>query len=359
MRNSIGLTLIILIIAGLYIGFKFKDKNSTASVTISTFGKQPTVTVDKANTIKVVFGQEEEVFYTYSKDEGKTFIKPQRIAKQLKLALGMTRGPQITTTKDFTVIAAAAHTGKIMAYRLKNNTTKWSEPVNILNGDTTAQEGFVAIAPGKENTIYAVWLDMRLNKKNNIFSATSADGGKTWSKSNLVYKSPTGSVCPCCRPSITADQQGNVYVMFRNEVNGARDMYIAHSKDGGKSFRPAQKLGLGTWKLKACPMDGGAVAMNTKGKVGTIWRRENTIFYAEPGSMEQKIGEGKAGNLIKTTKGNYIVWQQGTNIMALTPNQLGAEPIGTGIYPRVTALANHKVLSIWESDGKILAKLFP
>jgi hypothetical protein len=349
----------IVLIISIHAGFKPKDSKDGATFTISTFGKQPTVTVNKANTIKVVFGQGEEIFYTSSKNEGKTFATPQRIGKQSKLALGMTRGPQITTTQDYTVIAAADHTGKIMAYRSKNNQTQWSQPVNILDTDTTAKEGFVALAHGKENTVYAVWLDLRLDQKNNIFSSTSADGGKTWSKNKLVYKSPNGRVCPCCRPSITADEKGNVYVMFRNELNGARDMYLAHSKDGGKTFSPAQKLGKGTWTLKACPMDGGAVSLNAKGNVGTTWRRENTIYYAEPGALEQKIGEGRASSLVKTTKGNYLVWQQGDNIVALTPNQLSTEIIGTGIYPRLTTLANGKVMSIWEKDGQILAKLLP
>ncbi|WP_146905164.1 sialidase family protein [Adhaeribacter aerolatus] len=359
MRYSIILLGTLLFITALYSGFKLKKDYLIAITTISTFGKQPTMAVDKANNIKVVFGQDKEIFYTYSKDEGKYFVKPQRIATQDKLALGMTRGPQITTTKDYTVIAAAAHTGKIMAYRLKNGETKWGEPVNILKGDTTAKEGFVALAPGKDNTVYATWLDMRLDKKNNIFSATSPDGGKTWSKSTLVYKSPEGRVCPCCRPSITADQKGNVYVMFRNELGGNRDMYLAHSKDSGKSFSPAQKLGKGTWNLKGCPMDGGAIALDAKGKVGTTWRRENTIYYAEPGGMEQKMGEGRASSLTKTSKGNYLVWQQGDNIMALTPNQLSTQIIGAGIYPRLTTLANQKVLSVWESEGKIVATVLP
>ncbi|WP_051359633.1 sialidase family protein [Adhaeribacter aquaticus] len=348
---------LLLILVNVHFSFKNKDNPASGLTTISIFGKQPTVTVDKANNIKVVFGQDKEIFYTYSKDEGKTFITPQRIAKQDKLALGMTRGPQITTTKDYTVIAAAAHTGKILAYRLKNGETKWSEPVNILHSDTTAKEGFVALAPGKDNVVHAVFLDMRIDKKNNIFSATSPDGGKTWSKSTLVYKSPEGRVCPCCRPSITADQKGNVFVMFRNEVAGNRDMYLAQSKDGGKTFSPAQKLGMGTWTLKGCPMDGGGIALDAKGKIGTTWRRENTIYYAEPGAMEQKMGEGRASSLTKTTKGNYLVWQQGNNIMAQTPNQLGSQVIGTGTYPRLTTMPNQKVLSVWETDGKIVAKI--
>lgn len=329
------------------------------AVSVSAFGKQPAIAVDKAGNIEVVFGQEDEIFYTASTNGGKSFSPPESVGKQPKLALGMTRGPQIVTTEDYTVIAAAAHTGKIMAYRKKNNETTWSKPVNILHADTTAKEGFVAVASGKGNTVFAAWLDLRLDRKNNIFFAYSHDGGETWSEGTLVYTSPEGRVCPCCRPSITADQKGNVYIMFRNELEGARDMYVAHSRDGGKSFSPAQKSGTGTWILEACPMDGGAISLDANGKVGATWRRENTIYYAEPGSAEQKVGEGRASSLAKTTKGSYVVWQQSSRIMAITPNQLGIETIGAGAYPRILALSDQSAICIWESEGRILAKRLP
>lgn len=355
MKKSIYPLAALLMLAVTYMAFKMKTADASIAV-VSTFGKQPTITVDKNNTIKVVFGLGEEIFYTSSPDGGQSFSAPQRVGSQPKLALGNTRGPQITTTSDYTVIAAAAHTGKIMVYRLKNKQTEWSEPVNILQADTTAKEGFVALASGKGNTVYATWLDLRLDRKNNIFSASSPDGGKTWTKAKLVYASPEGKVCPCCRPSISADQKGNVYVMFRNELKGARDMYMAHSKDGGKNFSPAQKLGMGSWDLKACPMDGGAIAMDPSGKVGTTWRRENTIYYAQPGSMEHKMGEGRASALALSARGNYIVWQQNRNIMALSPNKPGAETIGNGTFPRVATLKDQSAVSVWEAEGQIVAR---
>src|SRR5688572_13093890 len=141
------------------------DKKTDAQVIVSTFGKQPTVAIDKSNNIKIVFGDGEQIFFTQSRDGGQSFSSPELVGKQAKLALGATRGPQIAITKDYTLIAAAAHTGKIMVYRMKNSDKKWSTQVNILHGDTTAKEGFVALATGKDNNVYAVWLDHRIGRK--------------------------------------------------------------------------------------------------------------------------------------------------------------------------------------------------
>jgi len=357
---SKSFSLLFLCISGAVTFFSFvlKGKHSEI-VSVSSFGKQPTLTVDNQNNLHVVFGAGNEIFYTTSKYGGLSFSKPQKVGQQAKLALGATRGPQIVSTKDYLVVAAADHTGKIMIYRSRHGQSKWSEPVNILKGDSTAKEGFIALAAGSANEVYAVWLDLRIGKRNNVFSAVSPDGGMTWSENKLVYASPDGRVCPCCRPSIAADGKGNVYVMFRNELAGARDLYLAHSKNRGKSFAPAQKLGTGTWVLDKCPMDGGSVSIDANGNVGTIWRRENTVYYSEPGAAERKIGEGRAPSLVKNVKGNYLAWQHSNQVMVMTPDKLRAESIGTGLYPRLTNISDEGVICIWESEGKILAKILP
>jgi hypothetical protein len=72
--------------------------------------------------------------------------------------------------------------------------------------------------------------------------------------------------------------------------------------------------------------------------------------------MEQKVGEGRACTLAKTTKGNYIVWQQNNKIMALSPNQLGAATIGSGTFPKVARLKDQTAVSVWEAEGQIVAR---
>ncbi len=77
---------------------------------------------------------------------------------------------------------------------------------------------------------------------------------------------------------------GDLDVMWRNALDGSRDMYLISSHDGGKTFGGAEKQGAGTWKLNACPMDGGGVAFTAQGTVVTTWRaRANDVYMAQPG----------------------------------------------------------------------------
>jgi hypothetical protein len=347
--------LAMLLAAVVLASFRMENK-APEIVRVSSFGKQPTCATDRAGNLHVVFGQGTEIFYSMSSDGGSTFSSPQKVGEQNKLSLGTTRGPQIISTRDYAVIAAPDHTGRIMVYRLKHGEKQWSKGVNILGTDSTAKEGFVAIGAGPDNDVYAAWLDLRIGQHNNLFGASSRDGGKTWSVSKLIYKSPDGSICPCCRPSLTADAKGNVYVMFRNDVDGARDMYLARSHDGAKTFSRAEKLGMDTWKLDRCPMDGGAVSLDAKGQIGTTWIRDKFVFYAEPGKPEQKIAEGRSPALVKTAKGEYLAWQDGDEIVILTPGEIGSKTIGTGIYPRLTSMPDGRVICVWESAGSILAR---
>ena len=102
--------------------------------------------------------------------------------------------------------------------------------------------------------------------------------------------------------------------MWRNALGGSRDMYLATSRDG-VTFPTPQKLGNGTWKLNACPMDGGGLAVSSS-KILTAWRRETNVFLAEPGEPEKQVGTGKDVALALSGNRTYVAWVDGTKVEA-------------------------------------------
>lgn len=90
--------------------------------------------------------------------------------------------------------------------------------------------------------------------------------------------------------------------MFRNWFKGSRDPYLITSVNKGKTFSEARKLGLGTWPLKGCPMDGGGLSIGPENHIRTAWQREGIVYYAEPGMREESFGQGRgvgmSGDLI-------------------------------------------------------------
>ena len=150
----------------------------------------------------------------------------------------------------------------------------------------------------------------------------------------------------------------NVHIMFRNSLNGSRDMYLLSSADKGQNYKKVQKLGLGTWELNACPMDGGDLTVGANGKINTVWRRNKEIFMALPGLPEKKLSEGRTPVLIETAQGPAVAWQQNGQILLQRAGTLAVQNIGKGAYPALAALPGGKsAVCAWERDGQVLVKV--
>jgi hypothetical protein len=199
-----------------------------------------------------------------------------------------------------------------------------------------------------------VWLDLR-NRKTEIRAATSPDGGKTWSENVLVYQSPDGSVCECCHPSVAFDDRGTIHAQWRNSLSDSRDMYVAKSSDGGKSFGKASKIGSGTWPLKACPMDGGAIACVGKDVV-TIWRRDKSVYLvAQANGEERRLGSGEQPWIALTKEGPFSIWLEKRGGVAFVLSPASTSPIKVSDHAADPVIATGPegtgpVVAAWESN---------
>lgn len=326
--------------------------------------RQPQL-ASQGDTVGVTYGSGDSVYFAASTDAGKTFAPPVRVSSRGKLSLGMHRGPRLAFTPAGLVISAivgeqgGGRDGDLMAWRSTDGGKSWSDPVRVNDIAGSAREGLHAMAFGGADTLFAAWLDLR-NKGTRVYGAVSKDGGASWSANRLVYESPSGTVCPCCHPSVAIDAAGVVYVMFRNALEGSRDLYLARSSDGGKTFAPAGKVGTGTWKLEGCPMDGGGLVVDPKGRVSTVWRRDQTLFTTVAGDPETSAGTGRDPSLAATTRGPFSSWTEGRSVMLKKPGAEKALLIDDdGASPSMAGLSNGSVVVAWESKGAIAIDVVP
>ena len=252
--------------------------------------KEPQAAVDDEGHIHIVFGAGSAIYCCNSEDKGQSFSDPIKIADTSGLALGGRRGPKVAISND-NVIVSAVTNGNLMSWVSTSGGQSFKDsPVQINDSDASAIEGLHAEASNAREVACA-WLDHR-DGGQELYASISQDGGENWGPNTLVYKSPSGSVCECCAPSITIGSDGTIHVMFRNSLDGNRDMYLVDSPDG-QTWTPAQLLGNGHWKLAACPMDGGAVDGDDQSQTFTIWRRGDSVYRQMVGEAESKIGVGQ------------------------------------------------------------------
>jgi hypothetical protein len=262
--------------------------------------------------------------------------------------LGMTRGPQLATSKDLSVITAMDKAGNIHSFMQSHKTGKWQTLSHVNDVDGSAPEGLMSLTADDNNNFYAVWLDLRKERKNNICFAALKNN--RWSANAFIYVSPEDHVCECCKPSAAGNGK-HVAVMFRNWLKGSRDLYLVTSADGGKNFSEAQKLGRGTWPLKACPMDGGGLSIDTDQHIYTAWQRDGVVYEAQPGLPEQRIGEGRHVHVNK----NVVSWESGSELKVKRVNG-NAMVIGEGTALETGELTDRSILAIWEKNGMIVMR---
>jgi hypothetical protein len=316
-------------------------------------GRMPNITTDKGNNVHIVYGTGDSIMYLSSTNKGKSFTSPSLIAVLPGVLASSMRGPQIAATNNGLIVTACTNKGNIYSFK-QQALGKWTRAMKVNDVDEVAKEGLMGLSADGLN-VFAVWLAVKNPKGQNVYGAKSADGGKTWSKNLLVYASPESTVCECCKPSVAVKGNG-VYVMFRNFLNGNRDLYLAKSNNGGKSFEGAQKLGVGNWKLNGCPMDGGGLAINSSGVPQTVWRREGKIYASTVGSTEKEIGEGRGCTMETVNNKNVYAWTENGDVVLIKP-QGQKKVLGKGSQPIVKALNNEHVICVWENDKQIHASV--
>lgn len=320
------------------------------------------------STVALAYGSGHSIYFRRSDDRGRTFGSPVRVGEGTVVPLTRHRGPRIAFAGSTIVITAVtgktaaqgphAHglpsDGDLVAWRSVNGGKTWSRGIVVNDVPGAPTEGLHGLASDSTGRVFAVWLDKRTGKTQ-LYGAISRDAGKTWSRNSLIYASADQTICECCHPSVTFDGRG-VVVMFRNWLGGSRDMYLARSSDG-LHFGTAQKLGTGTWKLNACPMDGGGVALTRAGVV-TAWRREHSVYLDRPGEAEREVGDGTDVAVAANARGVYVAWTARDSVEVLTPGAGKPRAVGSkGAFPALAAFADGGAVAAWESDGRIALEL--
>ena len=327
--------------------FLFSCKNDEGNY-ITGNGQMPNIATDKSESLHLVYGNGDSILYSYSSDHGNSFSASILVSVLPKLAASHMRGPQIASTANGLTVTACNQLGDIFSF-VKDQSDKWVETGRVNDMDTVAKENLMALAADGDNA-FAVWLDLR-DKHNKIFGAKSTDGGKSWSKNIMIYASPDTTVCECCKPSVQM-KGNNVYVMFRNWLDGNRDLYLIQSSNGGSNFGEAKKLGIESWALNGCPMDGGGIVINNNGTPETVWNRKGVIYACEPGKKEVEIGKGRNCTIESINGKNIYAWVENGEIVLMKPGGI-KENLGKGHLPVIKAINNEHVVCIWENDNQI------
>lgn len=319
-------------------------------------GVQPQLAASGAG-VYLAFGEGDRMSVARSEDGGRTFGPPVRLPAAGTLSLGMHRGPRVAATSSTVLVSAVAGAkgggadGDVLLFRSRDRGATWSAPLVVNDIPAAAREGLHAMAATPSGLVVIAWLDLAV-KGTRVVAAVSHDHGATWAPDTVVYTSPAGAVCECCHPSVALDRNGDIAIMFRNNVDGNRDMYVVRSM-GPSGFSPATRVDETSWRLNACPMDGGGLVLDG-GAVSAAWRRDDGVFLRTDFGPERRIGAGRDPALARSGRHHDVAWTGAGGLM-LARDAEAPLTIGPGRFPSLVAFPD-RTLMAWEDQGRVVVR---
>lgn len=155
--------------------------------------------------------------------------------------------------------------------------------VKVNDDKLPGAHGMHSLAVANDGKIYAAWLDERniiapkpskhagghhMESNRDLFVASSTDGGKTFSANQKVAE----NVCPCCKTALAVSPDGTLYASWRQVLPGNfRHIAAASSTDGGASFSAPVIVSDDKWMLQGCPVSGPSLSADAHGALRVVW----------------------------------------------------------------------------------------
>ena len=214
--------------------------------------------------------------------------------------------------------------------------------VRVNDDKAPGAHGMHSLAVSKDGRIYAGWLDERnihapkpstkaeghhMESNRDLYLATSTDGGRTFSRNQKV----ASDACPCCKTSLAVSADGTLYAGWRQVLPGSyRHIAVASSTDGGAKFSTPVIVSDDRWMLQGCPVSGPSLSVDSaSGTLQVVWfaAGENGapgVYFAESTDKGHSFSPRQLLSQ-ETVRGTPALAVHDNNLVALWQNSDVAE----------------------------------
>lgn len=222
-----------------------------------------------------------DVFVAMSDDGGARFAAPVRVNDLPGDAAGNGEQPPRVVLHDRTVavvwISKRQGVSGVRAAQSADGGRSFSAARTISPEGVTGARGWESVAIADDGMVHAAWLDGRNAAP---MAADHHDHGvmrqdivhAMWRAGEPVVESPVAdNVCFCCKTGVVTHGR-DVFVVWRHLFEGGvRDIAVARSADGGRTFGSPVRVSADNWKIDACPDDGPSLAVEGNGTLHVAW----------------------------------------------------------------------------------------
>jgi hypothetical protein len=273
-------------------------------------------------------GKTAALFHVRSIDGGASWSVRHAIDLGGKAIAGVHRGmdPQIAAVGDalLAMWTTPGNTqwgdGPLATSISRDGGRTWTPGPNPADDGTADGHSFLELGADARGRFHAFWLDSR-DGGQGLRGSVSADQGRTWTK-NVSLDART---CECCWNKSLSIRPDNLFVLYRDK--DPRDMALAVTEDGGKTWSRRATVGAFNWGFDGCPHVGGGLAETHAASVHYV----HAIVWTG--------AEGREGAYVLRSGDDGRRWSE--------PHRLGNQ------YARHSDLAGHgsDVAAVWDETG--------
>lgn len=300
-------------------------EDRVTTVTVPDSEETVIAKADTTGKIHVLYHAGHQPMYVSTRDEGRTFSDPLPLVDSSAEHEGL----------EYHIWDLAVDTGGIVHVALGNNAWKLKRPKHewglfytrllpgahsfedLRNVNGKPSEGF-SLAVGRNGKVTACWMADKL------FANVSNNHGQTFAAA--VEIDSDLDPCNCCTTSSVYAADGRLAVLYREETNNERDMYLA-LWDQETQEVSRTRVSTTPWKVDACPMSYYQIAQTrsgftavwpTKGRVhfarlNTSGRPVSPVEITTPGTTDTRTSmaaiNADDGALVVWKKQGHLSWQ--------------------------------------------------
>jgi hypothetical protein len=274
-----------------------KTFNPVTLAVPGTLNRMPSVAVLGSRVVVVWTSTAHDVMDVYaaiSEDGGATFLDPRRVNDRPgDASSNAEQPPRVALSESGISVIWPSRLDGTSAIRLSRSTDggrTFSQARTLHQAALTGARGRQALTVGRDGVVHAVWLDGRdaapSSGPHRHHGAAKSVAGEAHAGAPRqdVYHAAIArdgtvaethvarDVCFCCKTAVGAGPSGRLMIAWRHIFpESMRDIAMATSTDGGRTFDPAVRVNEDKWQLTGCPDDGPAMAIDASGAAHLAW----------------------------------------------------------------------------------------
>jgi hypothetical protein len=302
-------------------------------------------------------GAATDVYAAWSRDGGVTFGEPARVNDIAGDArVSGEQAPRVALGAATEVVWVSRQDGASVVRAAKARTAERRfEPATTVHAaGLTGARGWASLAVDKNAAVHVAWLDGRNAQAEPAGAPATGHAGHKGMRQDLfqAVSWPDGTrsetrvatdVCFCCKTGVATAPDGTVYVAWRHIYPpNLRDMAVARSSDGGRTFGAPVRVSEDGWALDGCPDDGPSIAVDSRGVLHIGWptlvpgsASGKGIFYSYSGdggrtfAARVRLDEGAGAAHPQLAVGGdrvVVVWDQSDGQRRIHSRTISGDP---------------------------------